>query len=164
MRRGFLLFLAGALAVSGCNQEEAAPSMPVEDALPEAREETIVLPVGATTPPMFEGEWRVAGVDRQEIDIGWAMTASIDADAITIVSQCMTFSRSYTREGMTLGMPDVPPATGRIEPPAPVCARMPLPEEQAVSKALQGATLTYRLPDNSLVLDGEGGSLTLFTQ
>lgn len=167
MKRAAILACALA-ACSPAAENAAAPGG--SDAQPVTSEKPAELPIGATAPTSIAGEWRVAGVNGEAIDIGWAMTASITADQISIQSQCMEFGRMYALDGTRLSKPDVPPApevppaTGPMPPPPPVCTRMFLPEEQAVSKALQDADLAYRLPDGSLVLDGPGGSLTLYTQ
>lgn len=161
MKRAAIL----ALAIAACSPSAENAAAPVEqEAHPAPPEGLVELPIGATAPTSIEGDWRVAGVNGEIIDIEWAMTAQITADQISIQSQCMGFGRMYALDGTTLTAPEVPPATGPVAPPPPVCARMFLPEEQAVSKALQGAELAYRLPDGSLVLDGPGGSLTFFTQ
>lgn len=155
------------LALAACSPEERSIPAPADtdlEAHPATPDGLVELPIGATAPLAIEGEWRVAGVDGQEIDIEWAMTASITTDQISIQSQCMGFGRMYALEGMALSMPEVPPATGPVPPPPPVCARMPLPEEQAVSKALQEAVRAYRMPDGALVLDGPETSLTFYTQ
>ena len=154
------------LALAACSPSHDAAAPNEEEAHPATSEGLMDLPIGATAPRSLEGEWRVAGVNREIIDIEWAMTASIDEDSISIQSQCMGFSRMYALDGTMLTMPEVPPAPEGTLPtqPPPVCARTFLPEEQAVSKALQGATVAYRLPDRSLVLDGTGGSLTFYTQ
>lgn len=154
-----------ALCVAACSPSADNTVAPFEqEAGPSTPEGLVELPIGATAPASIEGEWRVAGVNGEVIDIEWAMTAQITADQISIQSQCMGFGRMYALDGTTLTAPEVPPATGPVPPPPPVCARMPLPEEQAVGKALQGADMAYRLPDGALVLDGPEGSLTLYTQ
>ena len=163
MKRAAIL----ALAIAACSPGAENATAPAEqEAHPETPEGLTELPIGATAPASIEGEWRVAGVNGEIIDIGWAMTASIDDASISIQSQCMGFSRMYALEGTTLTTPEVPPAPAGTPhaPPPVVCTRMFLPEEQAVSEALTQADTAYRLPDGSLVLDGPGGSLTFFTQ
>lgn len=147
------------LLLAGCQPTEApSDGNAVDETIEELSEEVKSLPIGATTPASLEGEWRVAGINRQLVDLDWAMTAGISDRDIRIQSQCVWFERGYVLSDMQLLPFDLE------KEPQVMCQRGWLPEEEAANQALQQAEWAYRLPDGSLVLDGPGGSITLFTQ
>lgn len=161
MRALALVLLLGACAPS-------APDVPSNDEVDNATDAPVnaldddieVLPIGATPPVAIEGEWRVAGINGEEFDSDWTPTATITSDTIRIESQCIWFERRYVLEGMEF----VPPPPVTDDEPQSMCARAWTPGEEAMEQALQGAEWAYRLPDGSLVFDGPGGTITLFTQ
>lgn len=157
MKRAAILALTLGSAACTPEREEAPPPSPAEGALSDPHDDQTTLPIGAQAPVSIVGEWRVAGVNHTEIDQPYAMTATISDTLIQVRSQCLTFVRAYTLEGVALG---VGPKPG----PMVMCDRGHDPQERQVDSALAAADTAYRMPDGSLVLAGPGGRITLFTQ
>lgn len=122
-----------------------APSEP-QPAAPPAN----ALPAGE-----LPGEYRLAGVDGGDIDLPYAISASIEGGRIHVVADCINMAWSYTYTGGRL-------ATRRV--PVEGCARGLTAEEQAVAAALDGARQAVRTPSNGIELSGGGRSVTLFSQ
>ena len=165
-----MLWLAlGLAACSRGEREEAqAPSPLAEEELPEAPDGLKALPIGARAPIDIEGEWRLAGIDDVALDLPRAITASITEDRIMFRSDCVVIWRFYRLVGTDMSMPPPPDADRDLDNPEqyppPSCLRPHDDAERAIQSALVEADTAYRLPDQSLVLEGPGGSLTLYTQ
>lgn len=137
--------IAASLSLISCAgpvEENVAGSEPAEEA-----------PLPA--PSTIMGEWRVAGVDGQAIDLPHAMTVSIDNDTVQLVSQCLTPRWSYEYAGGAL----ITTST-----PEPVCERERYDEEVAAIAAFDAAEKVDRTPENGLRLSGGGHTVTLFSQ
>ncbi len=139
--RAFHLAILPALALAACQREpeQAAASEP--PAISSATE--------------IAGEYRVAGVDGSDIDLPHAVTASIDAQRIHLVSDCVNLAWSYT-----LGDGVLATETAPVEG----CARGLDPTEQALLAAFDVADTVRRTPANALEFSGGGHSVTLFSQ
>ncbi|MBW0143897.1 hypothetical protein [Sphingomicrobium clamense] len=157
------------LAIAACSPQAESPPPAVEEERADAASEGLeALPIGARAPVSIEGEWRLAGINGEVVDLDRAVTASISDEWIVFRSDCVVIWRFYALSRTLLRVPpkpDVERDPDRLENyPPPSCLR-PLSEvERAVQSALVEADTAYRLPDGALVLDGPGGSLTLFTQ
>ena len=147
------LCLAAALLTS-CQPAPADPSAPADTATAVTSEGEPQAP-SIPAPQTLVGEYRVAGADGQPIDLGWAMTVRIDGERIALTSQCLTPEWTYSYSGGVLETTPIP---------KPVCERAYAQVEQAAMAALDEATDARRTPENALVLEGEGGSITLFSQ
>jgi hypothetical protein len=101
------------------------------------------------------GEYRVAGVDATDIDLPHAITASISADRIHIVSDSVNLAGADTQQGAAL-------TTQRV--PVEGCARGYEPAEMALLAALDVADSVRRTPANAIEFSGDGHSVTLFSQ
>ncbi len=109
-------------------------------------------PVAAAELP---GEYRVGGVDAGGIDLPHAITASIGQTRIDLRSGCIRYAFGYRLDG------------GRIMTealPAPSCRRALYPEERALEAAFLAARTVRRSPAYGIVFEGEGRSVTLFSQ
>lgn len=142
------------MLASGCSPDEAGsqPDAAVDRGahpVPSGRHD------GGAAPGSLVGEYRVAGAGGIEVDLGWAITLSITSETISLQSQCLTPSWRYQYRGGAL-------STQAIADP--VCERAYAPVEQAALGALDQATSARMTEANALVLDGPGGSLTLFSQ
>lgn len=108
-----------------------------------------------TTPDALIGEYRVAGVDGQDINLSHGISASISSQEIEVHSDCIRLKWTYTLSDRVL-------AADRI--PAMSCRRALLPEEEAISRAFDQATQVQRTPANGIEFSGEGHTVTLFSQ
>ncbi len=133
------LILAAALALSAC----AAPG----GSEPHGAGDAAVAGLA--------GEYRVASVDGQDIDLPHAITARITHDRIEVESDCIRFAWSYRRDAQGIAT---------LSQPAASCRRALLPQEQAVSEAFAAATTVTRTPANGLAFGGGGRSIVLFSQ
>lgn len=128
------------LALAACRGEAEAPPGP--EASPVAAAE-------------LAGEYRVAGVDGSDIDLPHAVTASISADRIHLVSDCVNLAWAYTLEGAAL-------TTERV--PVESCARGFEPTELALLAAFDVVDSVRRTPANAVEFSGGGHSVILFGQ
>jgi hypothetical protein len=101
------------------------------------------------------GQYRVAGVDGQSIDLPHGITAAISGERIDITSSCVRMAWSYRFEG-----------TAIVTSPVPVlsCQRGLLPEEAAIDRAFGAASSVRRTPSNGVEFAGGGHDVTLFSQ
>ncbi|MEO6387972.1 MAG: META domain-containing protein [Croceibacterium sp.] len=147
------LFVASLLALAACGPRDDAQSVQV--ASPTAS----VAPAPAGDPDIsaaqLVGEYRVAGVGGESIDLPHAITLSLSSDRITLVADCVNAVWGYHLERGSL-------ATKRL--PVMSCQRGLMAQEQAVFAALDGATRIVHLPSGAYEVSGQGPSLTIFTQ
>lgn len=108
--------------------------------------------IAAMPPP---GEYRLAGADGSEVNLGHAITVSIGEDTIAMVSQCVTPQWRYDYADGVL--------TTRIIP-TPICERGRYPEEEAVMAVFDAPETALRTPDNGWYIAGGDHSVTLFSQ
>lgn len=132
------------LAVAGCSP----------DAAPEPSD-AATLDLLNPGPQTLVGEWRVAAVDNTSIDMGWAITASIDDRTIRLGSQCVTPAWTYAYEAGRLDTQSVP---------EPLCERARAPAEERVMATLDAGGTVYRTPENGVLISGGAYSITLFSQ
>lgn len=107
------------------------------------------------TPAALIGEYRVAGVDGQDINLPHGITASISDDEIEIQSQCVRFKWTYS---ITHGV------LAASRAPAVSCQRGLLPEEEAIARAFDQAEQAQRTPSNGIEFSGARHTVTLFSQ
>jgi hypothetical protein len=117
----------------------------------------LVPPAGASAAPALElaGEYRIAGVDDGDINLPHGISASIGADRIDVVSQCVEMAWSYRLDGSAL-------QTTRL--PVVSCDRGRYPEEEAIEAAFTAARKVERTENNGLRFSGGGRSVILFSQ
>lgn len=126
-----------------------APESPAPESPPAFAEETMMTPV------VLIGEYRVAGVDGQDINLPHGITASISDDEIEIQSQCIRFKWTYTITDGVLAARRTPAAS---------CQRALYPEEAAIARAFDQAVQARRTLANGIEIAGAGHSVTLFSQ
>lgn len=106
-------------------------------------------------PAALVGEYRVAGVDGQDINLSHGVSASISEQEIEILSQCIRFKWTYTLSNGVLAAAQTPVMS---------CRRALLPDEEAISRAFDQAVQVRRTPANGIEFSGEGHTVTLFSQ
>jgi hypothetical protein len=144
MLRAALLCLS-AIAVAACQPNDEAPQ-----SAPDEADSSII-----ATSEALAGEYRVAGIDGEDVDLPHGITASITGDRIDVQSDCIRFAWSYRFEDRLLVTEQAPVAS---------CRRALLPEERALSEAVEAADVVRRTPTNGIELSGNGRSVTLFSQ
>ena len=152
MRRALFLLLA--LALAACSQPEDASGTEPVAKVTSSTGEGIERPA-FPAPESLVGEYRVAGVDGAAVDLGWAMTVSIDDTTIRLMSQCVTPEWTYHWDGKALQTESIP---------IPICERGLAPAEEAAIAAFDAAIRAGRTPENAIELTGGGHIVTLFSQ
>ena len=140
-----------ACALAGCGQQAAAP-----DGDPAT--EPVASPDGiavGSAPDTIVGNYRVAGADGAEVDMGWAITVAITGDTIRYGSQCVSGTWTYTYTEGRMSTEAVPIA---------VCDRGRYPAEDAIVAVFGGNPTVSRTAENGLLFEGGDHSVTLFSQ
>lgn len=122
-------------------------------------------PSPAPTPPGGEepearhllpvGEYRVAGADGADINLGHGISLSVTEDTIALASQCVTPRWTYRYVDGRL-------RTERIV--EPICDRGRYPAEEAIMAVLDDPQQITRTPANGIQITGGEHSVTLFPQ
>lgn len=144
MIRAALLGLS-AFVLAACQPNEDVPS-----GTPDEADSSII-----ATSEALAGEYRVAGIDGQDVNLPHGITASITDNRIEVQSDCIRFAWSYRFEDRLLVTEQAPVAS---------CRRALLAEERALSEAVEAADVVRRTPANGIELSGSGRSVTLFAQ
>ena len=162
MRHAAALILLGTVS---CTPAAEAPEEPAGVTAPAAEPTTAQASAApeiaprepATLVPASElvGEWRVAGVDGQPIDLPYGVTASITADRIHVVADCINLAWSFAAESGTI-------ETRRV--PVEGCGRGLAPQEEALVAAIDAATGFGRTPSNAMEIFTSRHRVTLFSQ
>ncbi|MDZ4306801.1 hypothetical protein [Allopontixanthobacter sp.] len=145
MRILAFLILAASTACAPAATETAEPTESVSMATDDL----------ITEPAALLGEYRVAGVDGKDINLPHGISASISAEEIAVLSQCVRFKWAYTLAGGGFAASRVPTVS---------CQRGLFPEEEAISRAFDRAVQVRGTPANGIEFSGEGHSVTLFSQ
>ena len=149
MRGWVLLLTAALLACDGSG--EVANSPAVSERPAQSRD----VSTAAAAPASLVGEWRVAGVDGQSIDLPHAITMSVDASRVLVVSDCVNLAWSYRYEG------------GRMIPERVAqesCARGLYPVEEALVGLFSAPANVRRTESNGIEIAGPQHSATIFSQ
>lgn len=102
------------------------------------------------------GEYRVAGVDGEALNLPHGVSVSVTPDTITAQSQCITARWSYSVTG---------DAAIRTQPiPTVACDRGRYPQEEAIFQAFDAARSVSRNRANGIEFSGGRRSVTLFSQ
>ena len=101
------------------------------------------------------GEYRIAGVDGEGIDLPYGITASITAARIVVSADCVRMEWTYRFEGAVLVTERTPTAG---------CKRGLNEVEQAIGEAFDAATQVALDTSNGYEFAGGGHTVTLFTQ
>ena len=163
------LSCVAALALVGCQPADDGEPADGAETSASTRNETVIPVPSPTRRPATEepstnritatadlaGEYRVAGVDGQGIDLPYGISASISGDRIHVTADCVNMDWSYRFENGAQ-------ATERV--PVESCARGLTREEQAIAEAFDTATAVVLNRANGFEFTGDGSSVTLFTQ
>lgn len=156
-----------ALAFAAACQAETAnePTGVVEEEPAPPRGVAAPMPTPAPAPPgsagpeaqqsLPVGEYRVAGADGADIDLGHGISLSVTEDTIALASQCVTPRWTYRYVDGRL-------RTERIV--EPICERGRHPAESAAMAVFDDPQEVLRTPANGLFVEGGGHSVTLFSQ
>jgi hypothetical protein len=158
--RSLALAACGLLAACGSAENPAAdpsPTVAREAAEASAPAPAPASPAEANLGPSLElaGDYRIAGVDGADIDLPHGISATIGADRIDVVSQCVEMAWSYRLDGTAL-------QTTRL--PVVSCDRARYPEEEAIEAAFTAAREVERTESNGIRFSGGGRSVILFSQ
>jgi len=146
MRRAALL---AALLLAACGKPSAQPQpAPSETPLP--------------APASLVGEYRVAGIDGEELDTDFGLALSIDRGHVSFEPTCAGFVWSYAYRDGAL---DIERRQEKLHhPPPPVCAIAIHPTQRKLAEALDAVNRAGRTPANGVELSGNGRSVLLFSQ
>ena len=143
------------LVLAAC--QPAAERDSPEPAVSSAPTEPTPAPSGnVASPDQLTGEYRVAGVGGQAIDLPYGITASITADRIHLTADCVNVEWGYTM--------DADGSLSTLRVPTEGCARGLNPAEEALVEAFDGAERVSRTASNGYEFSGRGPTATLFTQ
>lgn len=148
------------LALAGC--QPAAENEAREPTISESAADPSAAPSPATSgdlivsPEQLVGEYRVAGVGREDIDLPYAITVAITADTIHLTADCVNIEWGYVMDA------DGSLATLRV--PTEGCARALNAAEEALVEAFDGTERVSRNASNGYEFAGRGPTATLFTQ
>ena len=150
--------LLAALLLTDCG-----PGADERSAEPEQRASTAPAPTAqvaspAVTPETWSlaGEYRVAGVDGDDLNAPTGHAVSITEDTIEFM-RCAGFAWTYNFEDGALETRRIP-----VSPDEIVC--LPTPEAHRTGVALAEATRVRRTSANGLEFSGGGHSVLLFSQ
>ncbi|HTM96019.1 MAG TPA: hypothetical protein VL100_09405 [Croceibacterium sp.] len=148
MRRAAFLAV---LVLAACG-EPAAPPQP-------ARSEA---PAPLPAPASLVGEYRVAGIDGDELNAPFGIALSIDGGRVSFEPTCAGFIWSYAYRDGAL---DIERRQEKLHhPPPPVCAVAIHPAQQKLATALDAVNRAGRTAANGIELSGNGRSVLLFSQ
>ncbi len=158
--RAQMLFMAAALALGAC-QPVAEPESAETEAPASANTEapasadTEATPSAISSSAELAGEYRLAGINGEDFNEPIGVAVSITSDRIDFVGSCVFTHWTYRFEGEQI-------VTQMEE--GPTCRRALAPWETTARDALSAAQSVSRTPSNGILIDGPGGSLTLFSQ
>jgi hypothetical protein len=125
--------------------------------------------VSEAAPEALAGQYRVAGIDGEEVSGGIGIALTITDAMIWFEPRCAGFSWTYSYADGAL-------ATDRPEKPRsddapyvaqrmrPTCRIAVHPEQRRLADALDGVIEARRTPSNGIELRGEEHSVLLYTQ
>ena len=141
------------LLLVGCSRE-AQPTAPPSPA-PTATESPAGPSNAITSAGRLTGEYRVAGVNGDDIDLPYGITASISRSRIHVVADCVNVAWNYIFQGDML-------VTERA--PVEGCARGLTKKEDAIVDAFDAATTVSVTEANGVEFTGDGHTVVLFAQ
>jgi hypothetical protein len=115
-------------------------------------------------PISLSGEWRVAGIDGTPLNETYGLPLRADERRLWWEPLCAGMSRNYLIKGRSIQFSPIrsPPPPGQSTPP--VCAIGLPPRLDQVFRALDAATEVSRTAENGILIEGNGHSVTLFSQ
>ena len=139
------------LVTAACQPPAEAPAPAEDDHLVTADGDDLP----ALQQLLPQGEYRLAGANGSEVNLGHAITVSVTEDMIETVSQCVTQRWTYRYSDDRLQTEPI------IEP---VCDRGRYPAEEAIRTVFDNPQEVLRTPENGIYIAGGGQSITLFSQ
>jgi hypothetical protein len=118
-------------------------------------------------PVTLAGEWKVVGIDGNDLNEPYGIALSANASEIWWEPRCAGMVRGYSIKGTAIrfgSAPSLGPPPRPGTPPRPVCAIGLPPRLFDVVRVLDAATLVQRTPANGVGISGGGHSLLLFSQ
>ena len=163
MRAVFAIAVVGALGACSSAREPAqeqpteSPAAGVATVTPTPTPDSVSTREPAELVPASQlvGEWRIAGVDGQSIDLPNAITASITEGRIHVVADCVNLGWTYAAEGGVFEAKRTPVES---------CLRGLTPEEEAIARAIEAATGFGRTPSNAIEIFSREHRVTLYSQ
>ena len=156
------MLLLATLVLAACQPaDEEAPPSPASTASPaspanSASPAAAVASGPITTPEELSGYYRIAGIDGAEIEGSEGFGVRFTEDRVMVLAQCIKTEWLYRFEGERI----VVTVDNLREP----CRRALSPDERAIASAFDGMERASRTPANAILIEGSGGSLTLFSQ
>jgi hypothetical protein len=149
--RGSLVLLVVLLAA--CNRADDPPPPAEPAAAPAPAPAESGEPI--LSPERLAGEYRVAGVGGEGIDLPYGISVSITHDRLHLTADCVNVEWAYL-------LVDGKMQTARV--PTEGCARGLNDTEEALVEAFDGTERVARTPANGYEFTGRGPTATLFTQ
>lgn len=152
---------AAVTLLAGCSESPEQPSAEPVTAPTVARSQPSAAAAAGVTAQAtpravaIEGEYRIAGINGQDIDQPYAVTASIDGGRIHLTADCLNFAWSYSLVGDAI-------RTRREAVEG--CGRGPTAAEEAIVAAFDAASTVARTPAGALDVSAPGHTVTLFSQ
>jgi hypothetical protein len=139
----------------------AACGQPAEQPVPTPTPSATASPA-LPAPESLVGEYRVAGIDGEELNASFGIALSIDEGKVSFEPTCAGFVWTYAYRGGALDLERRQEKIGH--PPPPVCAVAIHPLQRQLGEALDAVDRAGRTPANGIELSGNGRSVLLFTQ
>ena len=132
---------------------------------PEASERATLDPLEAG-PASIVGEYRVAGIDNEALDIGEGIAVSITATTISYEPTCLGYSWDYEYSQGALATERTPGVGPELREDGSVvsCLVAVPPEFDKVASVFADPDRVFTTPENGLLFEGGGHSVTLFSQ
>ncbi|MFC3098173.1 hypothetical protein [Alteraurantiacibacter palmitatis] len=149
------------ILLAACSQQ-AAPPPP---AVTEGDERPAAMPLAEVA--TLAGEWRVAGIDGEELNETYGIALSASDAEIWAEPRCAGMVLAYRIDGLRYssaqaGAEISPSEAGN--PPPPICAIAMPPRVADVFTALREADTIGRTPANGIAISGPDRSVLLFSQ
>ena len=148
------LSLLGLLALAACGPAPGAGPTISQSAEPPVAAAPPLPPVGK-----LASEYRVAGINGEDIDEPFGLTLSASDDRITFAGPCGGYAWNYRLVETRL-------VTTRAASPDPACLAAARIHHLVfdLAAAIDAATQAGRTPSNGIELSGGGRSVTLYSQ
>lgn len=138
------------LPLAACEQTAGPPPAAEETAVAAPAPESRVLAADE-----LAGEYRVAGVGGENVDLPYAITASITGDTIRVTADCVNIEWGYLLEDGDFSS---------LRVPTEGCARGLAEIEGALVEGLDRAERVTRTAANGFEFAGTGPTVSLFAQ
>lgn len=162
MRAGHVC--ASFLAASLIACQPPPPPAPRERAAPEPLEAAAPPRQAVLTVTSLSGAWRVAAIDGKPLNEPYGLALTGDENRLWWEPACAGIIRNYRINGGSVRFTPTSPPVPAGSPTRPVCTIGLTPRLVDVSRALDAASTISRTPENGILIEGGGHSITLFSQ